>query len=399
VGRDTTEPWDTWYPKARAAYKQVTTDSDVHELFEDLSPIPNRKFYTSAEIGTIRTSDNDTYYYFADAAIKNFKEEFGDSDNYLAVLDGGVPVFFLARNSLDLKEIFTGVVYTTSSNVVGNNQTIRAIHSVVEFKRKPLIKRLGWHWFWIVPLILLAAFGSVAYDHALKQGELGQRQNREYYISEQISKRQFAMINQKKNTDLAEAVERRIKKLEEDVEAADKYVDDSSSDLFDLFSGSSKQKAKEDAEEALISFKRKHKGWANDYSTEIWRMPQEERDEIVDPNVVRDILRKEYAEESPITSKAWVVPAGWIASLILGLILSPLLFRTARWGWGNDNVSIQKVRNIVRNPEWRQFIDLSDSMVQAVFSSAFHSSGAGTSRGSRVSNSQTTGQGMPPSDK
>ena len=56
MGQDTTEPWNVWYPKARAAYQQLKHDSlneDIRKLYKDVGDIPpDRNLYVENDLAS-----------------------------------------------------------------------------------------------------------------------------------------------------------------------------------------------------------------------------------------------------------------------------------------------------------------------------------------------------------
>jgi len=127
VGQNTTEPWDVWYPKARAAYSKVgpnSTPSDIADFYKDVTPVPDYVTYVAEEVGQLDQSDTRGEFAFYAESIRQFKNEFGDSDSYLAVLDQGEPVFLVCRGNLD-DDHGNIVISSISKSTMGKTSTYR----------------------------------------------------------------------------------------------------------------------------------------------------------------------------------------------------------------------------------------------------------------------------------
>ena len=87
--RTRTEPWETWYPKARAAYKQLTpesTNEEIATLYQNVGPTPDRTLYVGTDIGTFNSSSIELIANCVFETLRQFKKAFGDSEKYLAVI-------------------------------------------------------------------------------------------------------------------------------------------------------------------------------------------------------------------------------------------------------------------------------------------------------------------------
>lgn len=133
------ERWDTWYPKAWAAYQQVKpemSDDEIIEIYEDVGPMPPRAFFDAEELGEIAASDVEKHRAFFVECVRLFKQEFGDGPGFLAVLSGRQhqPFFLLTNYHLNAKTT-DAVVCTPKRYDIGPKVTYRRGANYVSFRR------------------------------------------------------------------------------------------------------------------------------------------------------------------------------------------------------------------------------------------------------------------------
>lgn len=139
------EPWDIWYPKARTAWVQVTpesTDEEIKELYRNVGPVPDRKQYAGGNIGNLPEGASAVSYFLQ--TLREFKAEFGDSDQYLGVTSGEmhIPYFFIHQGPANAATT-TAVVSSCAISQLGLTFSLRYLYTVVSFDRNSILKRLG----------------------------------------------------------------------------------------------------------------------------------------------------------------------------------------------------------------------------------------------------------------
>lgn len=172
------EPWKVWYPKARAAWEQVTpesTNEEIKELYADVGPIPDRQLHERSDLGAIKGSDIASVENYFFNSLRLFKQSFGDSDHYLGVVVGDtyIPVFIVQRMPID-SERTAFVLASTSLQTFGKR--LNAIYSFSLFHARRSILDLeglrraivntfkeDWKWLLLYPVFMVLLIINVFY--------------------------------------------------------------------------------------------------------------------------------------------------------------------------------------------------------------------------------------------